>query len=91
VAATTTLDARGRIADARIAVGACSPVAQRLIALEARIQGLTPAAAAADVAAADLQGLAPIDDVRASADYRRHAAQVLVRRALAGHPPAMTA
>jgi CO/xanthine dehydrogenase FAD-binding subunit len=91
VAATTTLDARGRIADARIAVGACSPVARRLIALEARILGLAPADAAAGVSAADLEALAPIDDVRASAAYRRQAALVLVRRALAGHPPAMTA
>jgi CO/xanthine dehydrogenase FAD-binding subunit len=91
VAATTTLDARGRIADARIAVGACSPMARRLTALEARILGLTPADAAAGVSAADLEALAPIDDVRASAAYRRQAALVLVRRALAGHPPAMTA
>jgi CO/xanthine dehydrogenase FAD-binding subunit len=90
VAATTTLDARGRIADARIAVGACSPVARRLAALEARIQGLSPAEAAAGVTAADFEALAPIDDVRASADYRRQAALVLVRRALAGHAPAIT-
>jgi CO/xanthine dehydrogenase FAD-binding subunit len=91
VAATTTLDAGGRIADARIAVGACSPMARRLTALEARLEGLTPDEAAAGVTAADLENLAPIDDIRASADYRRHAALILVRRALAGHPPAMTA
>jgi CO/xanthine dehydrogenase FAD-binding subunit len=91
VASTITLDGTGRIGDARIAVGACSAVAQRLSALEARITGLTPAAAAASVSSADLAGLAPIDDIRASADYRRHAALVLVRRALAGQPLAAAA
>ena len=86
VAATTTLDDAGRIADIRIAVGACSAVAQRLPELEARLEGLTPAAAAADVTADDLALLEPIDDIRASADYRRHAALVLIRRALLGEP-----
>lgn len=84
VASTMILDEAGRIGDARIAVGACSAVAQRLGALEARIEGLSPAEAAASVTGADLAGLAPIDDIRASADYRRHAALVLVRRAIAG-------
>jgi CO/xanthine dehydrogenase FAD-binding subunit len=91
VASTTTLDDTGRIGDVRIAVGACSAVAQRLSALEARLTGLTPAAAAASVSSADLAGLAPIDDIRASADYRRHAALVLVRRALAGQSLAVAA
>ena len=91
VASTMTLDDAGRIGDARIAVGACSAVAQRLGALEARIEGLTPAEAAATVTAVDLAGLAPIDDIRASADYRRHAALVLVRRALAGQSLAAAA
>jgi CO/xanthine dehydrogenase FAD-binding subunit len=91
VASTITLDGTGRIGDVRIAVGACSAVAQRLSALEARLTGLTPAAAAASVSSADLAGLAPIDDIRASADYRRHAALVLVRRALAGQPLAAAA
>ncbi len=91
VAATVAVDDAGRIADARIAVGACSAVAQRLTTLESRISGLTPAAAAAEVTAADLSALQPIDDVRASADYRRHAALVLVRRALGGQPLAAVA
>lgn len=84
VAATVTLDGAGRIGEARIAVGACSSVARRLRALEARLVGMAPSAAAASVSSADLADLEPIDDIRASADYRRHAALVLVRRALAG-------
>ena len=72
----------GRIRDARLAVGACSEVAQRLKGLEARLQGV-PAAEAPDmVRDEDFASLSPMDDVRASASYRRHGAQVLVRRAL---------
>ena len=72
----------GRIRDARIAVGACSEVAQRLNDLEARLQGI-PAAEAPDmVRDEDFASLSPIDDMRASASYRRHGARVLVRRAL---------
>jgi CO/xanthine dehydrogenase FAD-binding subunit len=57
-----------------------------LLALDALEQRLTGEAAspvlAADISGADLASLAPIDDVRASAAYRREAALVLVRRAL---------
>ncbi len=74
----------GRVADARIAVGACSPVARRLPALEAALAGRPVGAALADlVEPAHLSPLAPIDDVRGSADYRRDAALTLVRRAVA--------
>ncbi|MGH6892312.1 MAG: FAD binding domain-containing protein, partial [Dongiaceae bacterium] len=72
------------IAEARIAVGACSPVAQRLPALEAALKG--------QAATVDLSRLArpehfaplkPIDDVRASVDYREEAAMTVVQRLLA--------
>jgi len=85
VAVTLATDEAGRLTDCRIAVGACSPVARRLTELEAYVLGLTTAEAAAAVTETDLASLAPIDDVRADADYRREAALVLVRRALAGH------
>jgi CO/xanthine dehydrogenase FAD-binding subunit len=75
--------AEGRIARARIAVGACSPVAQRLPLLEAALVGVPANEGALLVSPAHLAALAPIDDVRATAAYRRHAALVLVRRALA--------
>ena len=71
-----------RIRDARLAVGACSEVAQRLEGLETRIEGVPVAEAPAMVRDEDLTSLAPLDDVRASAPYRRHGARVLVRRAL---------
>jgi CO/xanthine dehydrogenase FAD-binding subunit len=84
VAALIALDDQGRIDAARIALGACSAAPQRLQALERRLIGqpVSPALAAG-IAATDLASLAPIDDVRASAAYRREAALVLVRRALA--------
>jgi N-methylhydantoinase B len=75
--------AAGRIARARIAIGACSAVAQRLPGLEAALLGLPLAAAATVPTSGHLAGLAPIDDVRATAAYRRQAALVLLRRALA--------
>ncbi len=82
VAAVATFDATGRVAEARIAVGACSPVPMRLDALEARLAGKRPDPAL--VEPTDLAPLAPIDDVRGTAAYRRDAALTLVRRALAG-------
>ncbi|HEV7258409.1 MAG TPA: FAD binding domain-containing protein [Bosea sp. (in: a-proteobacteria)] len=85
VAAMIATDSDGRIGSASIAVGACSAAPQRLTGLEDRLLGKEPTPALAEaVSAADLASLSPIDDVRASAAYRRDAALVLVRRALAG-------
>ena len=62
VAASLRVEA-GRILDARVAVGACSPVARRLTVLEARLLGLSVAAdLSMDVT--DLVGLEPISDFR---------------------------
>jgi N-methylhydantoinase B len=76
-------DEAGRIVAARIAVGACSPVAQRLPALEAMLVGRPVATAPDFVDAEHLACLAPIDDIRGSAAYRRHAALTLTRDLLA--------
>ena len=80
VAAAVALDDAGRVRDARVAVGAASPVACRLPALEAALVGRNAQDFAIDPA--HLAPLAPIDDVRGSAAYRRDAVAEQCRRAL---------
>jgi CO/xanthine dehydrogenase FAD-binding subunit len=81
-AATLEVEA-GHVNAARVAVGACSPVAQRLPLLEAALAGkLCDAHLGAHAHTRHLAPLAPIDDVRASREYRREAALELVRRVL---------
>ncbi|KAA5604631.1 xanthine dehydrogenase family protein subunit M [Roseospira marina] len=84
VAVVLWQDSDGAVGEAAVAVGACSPVAVRLTDLEARLVGLRPGVddLAAQVREADGDALSPIDDVRATAAYRREAALVLIRRAL---------
>jgi CO/xanthine dehydrogenase FAD-binding subunit len=74
----------GLVAEARVVVGACSPVPLRLGSLEAALSGVPAERAANVVRAEHLDGLSPIDDVRGPAAYRRDAALTLVRRAVAG-------
>ena len=71
-----------RITGAAVAVGACSPVAQRLPMVEAALIGPRHGAGDRITAEAVAAALAPIDDVRATAAYRREAAAELVRRAV---------
>jgi len=86
-AATLEIDG-GRIAAARIAVGACSAVAQRLPRLEAALLGAPVDQRLGNlVAETQLTPLSPIDDIRGSAAYRRDAAVTLLRRLLVGFAP----
>jgi len=75
----------GRVGAARLALGACAPVAKRLRALEAELRGRTLDGGLGEALAESHMDdvLAPIDDVRASAAYRRDAAATLLRRGLA--------
>jgi CO/xanthine dehydrogenase FAD-binding subunit len=84
VAAVIEIDPAGCVAGARIAVGACSEVARRLPELEAELMGRPPSVdLGTAVQASHLDDLSPIDDVRGSAEYRRDAALIAVRRCLA--------
>ena len=73
----------GLIRDAAVAVGSCSAVARRLTEIEAGLIGTTGAVSDEMVASA----LDPIDDVRADAAYRAHAASVMIRKAVAATNP----
>ena len=74
----------GQVVEAAVAVGSCSPVAVRLPLVEALLRGVSVTEAIGRVRAEDvLADLSPIDDVRATAAYRREAAVELVRRAVA--------
>lgn len=77
--------ADGKVAAARIAVGACGPAPTRLPDAEAALVGHPPDPAR--ILAAHLSPLAPIDDVRGSAAYRHDAALTLVRRAIGALAP----
>jgi len=71
------------VASARVAVGACSPVAQRLPDLERELIGVPADAQLGErVEPGHLAPLSPIDDVRGSAAYRNDVALVLLRRLL---------
>ncbi|MFN8758067.1 MAG: FAD binding domain-containing protein [Tagaea sp.] len=67
---------------ARVAVGACSAAARRLPELEAALAGAKLADMARIATFAHLAPLSPIDDVRGTAEYRREAALVAVKRVL---------
>lgn len=75
----------GKVSHAAFAIGACSEVATRLRELEAAMLG-RPAGASlgAVVGTHRFSELSPIDDVRASADYRRLAAREIAMRAVRG-------
>jgi CO/xanthine dehydrogenase FAD-binding subunit len=84
VAIVIEAEKNGMIGAARVAVGSCSAVAQRLPQLEQDLAGrrLEPGLAHV-VTDRHLLPLAPIDDVRGTAEYRRDAALTLTRRAIA--------
>lgn len=83
VAAVIMGDPRGTISHARVAIGSCSARAQRLEALERALVGVPAGAGLGLIPSSEhLATLSPIDDVRATAAYRRDASLTLVRRAL---------
>lgn len=85
VAAAVTLDPEGTIVKARIALGAVAPVPVRASRAEAMLIGQIPTAELLqEVGRAAAQEARPIDDLRASADYRSHLVDVLTRRAVRG-------
>ena len=82
-AAVIGVSADGVMAKVRLAMGAASPVARRLRALEADLEGRpSDVLATFEITEKHLAPLSPIDDVRAAASYRLAAAANLAKRTL---------
>jgi len=80
VAVTVAAEA-GKCSRARIALGAVAPIVKRARGAEALLEGQAPTPELIEAAAQRaVEESSPIDDVRASADYRRHAVHMLTRR-----------
>ena len=83
VGALLALDEGGSVEDARLGLIGVGQTAIRAADAEGVLRGAQPTPAIfAEAAEAVVAGLEPNGDVHASADYRRHVAGVLVRRAL---------
>jgi aerobic carbon-monoxide dehydrogenase medium subunit len=79
-AAALVRSSGGAIVESRVAVGGVNDRPVRLADIEIALTGATTEDAADRVGA--LRGISPVSDTGASADYRAHLAQVLVKRAV---------
>ena len=71
-----------KLSEIAIAIGAASPVALRLTALEDHLRNRPVTGMMRHVTADMIAGLSPIADIRASAEYRDAASAEVIRRAL---------
>jgi len=82
MSAVRIVASEGKITEAAISIGSCSPVAKRLTKAEVALSGtvITPSLRADQMLSkADITSvISPIDDARGTADYRMEAAAVLV-------------
>jgi CO/xanthine dehydrogenase FAD-binding subunit len=82
-AATLECDSAGKITFAGISVGACAARALRLRGWEAALRGRQVGdIESVEITPAFLSPLTPMDDIRGTREYRKHAASVLVRETL---------
>jgi CO/xanthine dehydrogenase FAD-binding subunit len=83
VAANLQIGADRHIREAAICVGSCSAKAVRLTELEKALVGINADKSLGQIVNVHhFAPISPIDDIRATAEYRLEAAQTLVRRAL---------
>ncbi len=83
VAMILNIDEHKRIVDIRIAVGACSAVAQRMLNIEKLLRGRVYVPELTELLTNDhFDQLTPIDDVRSDANYRYQSALEITRRLL---------
>lgn len=82
-AAVVTLDEKGVCTDARLALGSVGPAPIRADAAENLLRDQKPdEKLIAEAARVSTEGLEPIGDIHASAEYRKAMAAVMTRRAL---------
>ena len=81
-AAVVTESSDGTVADLVVALGSVGPTIELVDAAAGIARGRSLADAAADVAAAARAAVTPIDDLRATAEYRSLTTEVVVERAL---------
>ena len=84
VAVSITLDDADRVLSARIALGAVAPIPMRALAEDLLVGAVLSGELLREAGAAAARAAQPIDDLRASADFRRHLVSVLTQRALRG-------
>lgn len=84
MATRLSLDTDGeRVQDLRIALAGAGPTTVRSLDAEAVVRGRrADEATFADAAAAVRSSISPVSDSRGTAHYKRHMAEVFVRRAL---------
>jgi len=85
LAVNLDFDESGKCCRCAIAIGSCSPVAQRLTELEEILLGMSmddTEKIKEHIAAVSLSELSPIDDVRGSAVYRLLAVRSVLQRAV---------
>jgi carbon-monoxide dehydrogenase medium subunit len=83
VLAAACVRGNGSVESARVALGCVDAVPVRLSDLESRLAGgETTESAVRETAKGTTAGLEPPSDVHASADYRRHLAEVVAVRAV---------
>ena len=82
LAVTVDFDSDGRICYAGVAVGSCADRPRRLHSLESRLHGLERSAARVMPVSEEIPEIAPIDDIRGTATYRRDVLVTLLQRAL---------
>jgi aerobic carbon-monoxide dehydrogenase medium subunit len=82
-AAAVTLDSAGACQDVRMGISGAAPMPMRATGVEAALRGQQPTPEALRGAAATAsEGVDPLDDIHASAEYRLHLCTVMAHRAL---------
>ena len=82
VAANLALDARGRIQNVALGATGVNAVPFRIASVEARLVGQSPSPAEIVALCANADEADPLEDMHASAEYRRHLLGVYAARAL---------